>query len=71
MVRRWTSPDINLFATSALILRFFAGGDAPQAEALDALAQPWNYRLAYAFPPPFSSRRSEDRGLHRRLPPSE
>ena len=40
MVRRWTLPDINLFATSALILRFFAWGDTPEAEALDALAQP-------------------------------
>ena len=42
MVRQWTLPDINLFAW----------GDAPEAEALDALAQPWKFRLAYAFPPP-------------------
>ena len=50
MVRRWTLPD--LFAMSALILHFFPLGDAPEAEALDALAQPWNFRLAYTFPPP-------------------
>ena len=41
-----------IFATvSALTLRFFAWGDALEAEALDALAQPWNFWLAYAFPP--------------------
>ena len=34
------------------VLHFFAWGDAPKAEALDALAQPWNIRLAYAFPTP-------------------
>ena len=52
MIRRWTLLDINLFATSSLILRFFAWGYAPEAEALDALPQPWNFRLAYAFPLP-------------------
>ena len=37
---------------SALIGRFFAWGNAPGVEALDTLAQPWNFRLAYAFFPP-------------------
>ena len=42
MVGRWTLPDINLLAmlVSALIIRFFMWGDALEAEALDALAQP-------------------------------
>ena len=51
---RWGCPVIILFATAALMLlpRFFAWGDAQEAEAFDALAQRWSFRLAYAFPPP-------------------
>ena len=54
IVQRWTLPEIDLFASpkSALILRYFAWGEAPDAAALDALAQPWTFSLAYAFPPP-------------------
>ena len=54
IVLRWTLPEIDLFASpaSALILRYFAWGNAPDAEALDSLAQPWAFSLAYAFPPP-------------------
>ena len=54
IVLRWTLPEVDLSASpvSALILRYFAWGDAPDAEALVALAQPWNSSLAYAFPPP-------------------
>ena len=53
MVRRLTLPEIDLFATMASVLTqpLFAWGDTPGAEALDALPQPWNFRLAYAFPP--------------------
>ena len=40
VVLRWTLPDIDMFATMVLTVRFFAWGDAPEAEALDALAQP-------------------------------
>ena len=51
---RWGLPDIDLFATSASthLPTFFAWGDDSCALALDALAQPWEFRLAYAFPPP-------------------
>ena len=54
IVRRWGLPIIDLFASteSAQVRRFFAWGEAPEAEALDALAQTWDFRLAYAFPPP-------------------
>merc|ERR1712015_317577 len=54
IVARWGLPDVDLFATtsSAQLPRFFAWGDAPTAEAYDALCQFWNFRLAYAFPPP-------------------
>lgn len=68
MVCRWSLLDINLIATSALNLRFFVWGDAPEAEALDALAQLWNYRLAYAFSPLL--RVIWKIAVHRRLPPS-
>ena len=46
---------VGLFRTPTFLRlqrSFFAWGDAPEAEALDALAQPWNFCLAYAFPPP-------------------
>ena len=54
LVSRWGLPAIDLFATadSALLHRFYAWGDAAGAEAYDALAQTWNFPLAYAFPPP-------------------
>ena len=54
IVRRWGLPIVDLFASteSAQVPRFFAWGEAPEAEALDALAQTWDFRLAYAFPPP-------------------
>ena len=32
--------------------RFYAWEDSPEAEALDALVQEWNFQLAYLFPPP-------------------
>ena len=50
----WGSPSIDLFATkdSAQVARFFAWGRDAEAEAFDALAQLWNFDLAYAFPPP-------------------
>ena len=52
--RRWGLPEVDLFATehSTQLTRFFAWGQAPTAEAFDALLQPWDFRLAYAFPPP-------------------
>ena len=52
--RRFGRPDIDLFATAASthLPRFFAWGDAREAEAFDALAQRWAFPLAYAFPPP-------------------
>ena len=52
--RRWGTPEIDLFATesSTQLTRFFAWGQARTAEAFDALLQPWNFRMAYAFPPP-------------------
>ena len=51
---RFGRPAIDLFATAAStqIRRFFAWGDAQEAEAFDALAQRWSFHLAYAFPPP-------------------
>ena len=54
IVERWGLPEVYLFATtaSAHLPRFFAWGDAPAAEAYDALSQTWNFLLAYAFPPP-------------------
>ena len=54
VVSHWQRPEVDLFASqaSAHLPRFFAWGDATGAEAFDALAQPWNFRLAYAFPPP-------------------
>ena len=53
-VRRWGLPEIDLFAThlSAHLDRFFAWGQSQEAEGFDALAQEWNFLLAYAFPPP-------------------
>ena len=54
----WGCPDIDLFATAASthLPLFFAWGDAQEAEAFDALAQRWSFRLAYAFPPPLLPR---------------
>ena len=54
LCRRWGRPEIDLFASaaSAQVRRFFAWGDAREAEAFDALAQVWRFRIAYAFPPP-------------------
>ena len=51
---RWSTPEIDIFATqhSTHLPRFFAWGDDEGAEAYDALAQFWDFRLAYAFPPP-------------------
>ena len=51
---RWGCPVIDLFAMTASthLPRFFAWGDAHEAEAFDALARRWSFRLAYAFPPP-------------------
>ena len=52
--RRLGHPDIDLFASAAStqLPRFFAWGEAKEAEAFDALAQRWDFSLAYAFPPP-------------------
>ena len=49
----WGSPQIDLFATemSAQLPRFYAWGEAPNAEAFDALSQVWTFKMAYAFPP--------------------
>ena len=54
IVGRWGLPVIDLFATesSAQVRRFFAWGRAPHADAFDALAQVWEFPVAYAFPPP-------------------
>lgn len=54
LVRLWGLPEIDLFATqqSTQLDRFFAWGQAQGAEAFDALAQHWEFSLAYAFPPP-------------------
>ena len=54
LTARWGLPDIDLFATSASthLPMFFAWGEDSRAQALDALAQFWDFRLAYAFPPP-------------------
>ena len=50
---RWGLPQIDLFASteSAQLPRFLAWGDAPTAEAFDALSIPWEFQLAYLFPP--------------------
>ena len=50
---RWGTPQIDLFASpnSTQLPRFFAWGDAPSAEAFDALSLPWSFDLAYVFPP--------------------
>ena len=52
--RRFGRPEIDLFASaaSAHLPRFFAWGNAHAAEAFDALAQRWEFVMAYAFPPP-------------------
>ena len=54
LVHLWGLPEIDHFATqqSAQLDRFFAWGQAQGAEAFDALAQHWDFSLAYAFPPP-------------------
>ena len=54
LVDEWGSPQIDLFATkdSTHRQRFFAWGEDDEAEAFDALAQMWDFDLAYAFPPP-------------------
>ena len=54
LVALWGRPTIDLFATesSKQVDRFFAWGNAQGAEAFDALAQLWDFPLAYAFPPP-------------------
>ena len=46
------SSDLFASTESTHLPRFFAWGEAPEAEALDALQQPWDFALAYAFPPP-------------------
>ena len=50
----YSLPEIELFAStaSAEVDRFYAWEDSPEAEALDALVQEWNFQLAYLFPPP-------------------
>ena len=56
--------------TSTQVPRY-AWGNAPDAEALDALAQMWKFRITYAFPPPPDpTRHTEDRGFIRPLSPS-
>ena len=52
--RRYGTPEIDLFAStkSTQVPQFFAWGNAVGAAAFDALAQNWEFRLAYAFPPP-------------------
>ena len=54
IVQRWGLPEINLFASpaSTQVPRFFAWGDAPDAKALNALAQPWEVSDRLRFPPP-------------------
>ena len=51
---RWGHPVIDLFATSASthLPTYFAWGLDDLALASDALAQNWDFCLAYAFPPP-------------------
>ena len=54
IVTLWGSLEIDLFATKSSMkaARFFAWGSDAEAEAFDALAQLWDFNLAYAFPPP-------------------
>ena len=54
LVNRWGRPEVDLFATakSAQLPAFFAWGKDDGALASDALAQRWEFQLAYAFPPP-------------------
>ena len=49
----WGRPDIDLFASdaSAQLPRFYAWGDAQEAEAFDALSRPWIFDMAFLFPP--------------------
>ena len=49
----WGMPQIDLFAStkSAQLPKFIAWGDAPAAEAFDALSLQWTFSLAYVFPP--------------------
>ena len=46
-------PEIDLFASnaSAQVPRFLSWNKDDLAEGFDALSLPWNYRLAYLFPP--------------------
>ena len=55
---QWGIPQIDLFATSSStqLTRFFAWGQASEAEAFDALMRIWDFELAYAFPPPLLPR---------------
>lgn len=49
----WGVPVIDLFASpkSTQLPRFMAWGNAPSAEAFDALSLPWTFDMAYLFPP--------------------
>ena len=50
--RLWGTPQIDLFASteSAQLPRFVAWGEAPRAEAFDALSLHWKFEMAYLFP---------------------
>jgi hypothetical protein len=50
---RWGLPSIDLFATQASkqTHRFFSWDASDRPDAVDALAQKWDFTLAFAFPP--------------------
>ena len=50
---KWGPFDVDLFAArhNKQLERFFSFRPDPQAEAIDALAQPWTNLRPYAFPP--------------------
>ncbi|XP_066429301.1 uncharacterized protein [Eleutherodactylus coqui] len=53
LVEKWGVPEVDLFASSAntKCRLFFSRGAEKQALGTDALSHPWDWDLAYAFPP--------------------
>ncbi|CAJ0915455.1 unnamed protein product [Ranitomeya imitator] len=53
LVNKWGLPEIDLFASrqNAKVEAFFSLNPRDGSRGVDALAQEWNFRLAYAFPP--------------------
>ncbi|XP_026677095.1 uncharacterized protein LOC113466147 [Diaphorina citri] len=53
--KRWGLPSIDLFASQrSAVVQCYGTLDPldPQAQLVDAFAVPWNFRLAWVFPPP-------------------